>query len=54
MSKAFTKETGAEDDLPEKPQALPAGVKNYMTPEGFRRMQDELRRDSRARRRRRI
>lgn len=44
MSKAFTKETEAQDDLPEEPQALPAGVKNYMTPEGFRRMQDELRR----------
>ncbi|HUB97882.1 MAG TPA: transcription elongation factor GreB [Stellaceae bacterium] len=43
MSKAFTKET---DEGPEssgdEPAALPAGVKNYMTPDGFRRMQEEL------------
>jgi transcription elongation factor GreB len=43
MSKAFTKET---DDAPEAagddPAPLPAGVKNYMTPAGFRRMQEEL------------
>ena len=42
MSKAFTKETDdgfeADDDLP----APPAGVKNYVTPEGLRRMQDEF------------
>jgi|BarGraIncu00222A_1022003.scaffolds.fasta_scaffold28144_2 transcription elongation factor GreB len=42
MSKAFTKETDddvePDDDLP----ALPAGVKNYITPEGLRRMQDEF------------
>ncbi|HXQ52704.1 MAG TPA: transcription elongation factor GreB [Stellaceae bacterium] len=43
MSKAFTKESdesseGAGDDGP----ALPAGIKNYMTPSGFRAMQDEL------------
>ena len=45
MSKAFTKETEPEDDPPEElPPALPEGVKNYVTPEGFRRMQDELRR----------
>ena len=45
MSKAFVKETDAEPaDLPEdEAPALPAGVKNYMTPEGHRRMQDELR-----------
>jgi transcription elongation factor GreB len=44
MSKAFTKEDdAAEDDLPDEPQvALPAGTKNYITPAGFRRMQDEL------------
>ena len=44
MSKAFVKET---DDAPEpvaEAPAIPAGVKNYMTPEGHRRMQDELRR----------
>ena len=46
MSKAFTREsdTEAEDDaLPEEPQALPAGTKNYMTPAGFDRLQEELR-----------
>jgi len=45
MSKAFTKEDSAvADDLPDEPAvALPAGAKNYITPAGFRRMQDELR-----------
>ncbi len=44
MSKAFTKEDAeVEDDLPDEPAvALPAGTKNYITPTGFRRMQDEL------------
>ncbi len=45
MSKAFVKET--DDDaaeLPDDVPAIPAGVKNYMTPEGHRRMQQELRR----------
>jgi transcription elongation factor GreB len=45
MSKAFVKET--DQDEPEEVDAgpaIPAGVKNYMTPEGHRRMQDELRR----------
>jgi transcription elongation factor GreB len=44
MSKAFTKEdTEAEEDLPDEPVvALPAGTKNYITPAGFRRLQDEL------------
>jgi transcription elongation factor GreB len=43
MSKAFVKETDDAADLPDGPPAIPAGVKNYMTPEGHRRMQDELR-----------
>src|SRR4030081_3857073 len=43
MSKAFVKETDDEADLPDELLAVPAGVKNYMTPEGHRRMQDELR-----------
>ena len=43
MSKAFVRETGDEADLPDEPPGIPAGVKNYMTPEGHRRMQDELR-----------
>jgi transcription elongation factor GreB len=43
MSKAFTKETDADDELPEDDSpALPAGTKNYMTPEGFQRLRDEL------------
>jgi transcription elongation factor GreB len=50
MSKAFTKETEAEDDLPDEPDLLPAGVKNYVTPRGFQRLQDELRRLARIER----
>jgi len=44
MSKAFTKEDiDIDDDLPdEAPVALPAGTKNYITPDGFRRLQEEL------------
>jgi transcription elongation factor GreB len=44
MSKAFTKETdsAADDDAPETGAPLPAGTKNYMTPQGFAAMQDEL------------
>jgi len=42
VSKAFTKETDAEDELPEEAEALPAGQKNYMTPLGQRRLSDEL------------
>jgi transcription elongation factor GreB len=45
MSKAFTRETDAEEDddaaagvLP----ALPSGTKNYMTPAGYARLRDEL------------
>jgi transcription elongation factor GreB len=46
MSKAFTKETddAVEDDLPEEAAALPAGVRNYMTPQGFERLREELQR----------
>ncbi|RZL10526.1 MAG: transcription elongation factor GreB [Rubrivivax sp.] len=44
MSKAFTKETDAatedDDDLSLPP--LPAGSKNYMTPQGHQRLRDEL------------
>src|SRR3954470_14108673 len=45
MSKAFVKETDddGELDLADEPRAILPGVKNYMTPEGHRRMQDELR-----------
>jgi len=43
MSKAFVKETEDETDLPDEAPAIPAGVKNYMTPHGHRQLQDELR-----------
>ncbi|HJQ56647.1 MAG TPA: transcription elongation factor GreB [Vineibacter sp.] len=43
MSKAFTKETDAVDDeLPDDAPALPAGVKNYITPQGFARLRAEM------------
>jgi transcription elongation factor GreB len=42
MSKAFTKETETEADFEDEIPALPAGVKNYITPEGFQRLQDEF------------
>ena len=44
MSKAFTKESDGDDDddLPEDTGGLPVTAKNYMTPEGFGRMRDEL------------
>lgn len=43
MNKAFVKESDHddEDDLPEA-QPLPAGTRNYMTPEGYHRLRDEL------------
>ena len=44
MSKAFTKEDAeADDSLPDDAPALPAGIKNYITPAGFHRLQEELR-----------
>ena len=46
MSKAFTKETDGDDDgsddAPEGGAPLPSGTKNYMTPQGFAAMRDEL------------
>ncbi len=44
MSKAFTKETDAsqEDDEDLSLPPLPAGSKNYMTPQGHQRLRDEL------------
>ena len=42
MSKAFVKEPDSEADLPYEPPALPAGIKNYMTPQGHRQIRDEL------------
>lgn len=46
MSKAFTKETNAADDgfvALEMAETLPQGMKNYITPEGLQRLQEELR-----------
>ena len=44
MSKAFTKESDGEDedDLPEDVSGLPISAKNYMTPQGFARLREEL------------
>jgi hypothetical protein len=42
MSKAFVKESDSEADLPYELPAIPPGIKNYMTPQGHRHMQDEL------------
>ncbi len=44
MSKAFTRENDAapEEDEDEGVNALPAGVKNYMTPAGYARMKAEF------------
>ncbi len=51
MSKAFTKETDpADDEAPESGPALPAGVKNYITPDGFARLREELRQLTRVER----
>ena len=45
MSKAFTKETDMENDNDaDEADTLPASLKNYMTPIGFKALQDELRR----------
>lgn len=41
MNKAFTKETEAEDDEPAL-APLPAGGKNYITPQGYERLRSEL------------
>lgn len=42
MSKAFTTESDTEAEAPEIASALPEGAKNYITPAGFRRLQEEL------------
>ena len=42
MSKAFVKEPDSDADLLYEPPAIPAGIKNYMTPQGHRQMQDQL------------
>ncbi|MDP3251076.1 MAG: transcription elongation factor GreB [Hydrogenophaga sp.] len=42
MSKAFTKETDADDDEDLSLPPLPAGGKNYITPGGYGRLKAEL------------
>jgi transcription elongation factor GreB len=45
MNKAFTRETDASDDDDDEGGAtpvLPAGTKNYITPQGYRRLREEL------------
>ena len=42
MNKAFTKEDSAEDDELEEVERLPAGQKNYMTPNGLEALKSEF------------
>ena len=42
MSKAFTKESDADDDDELQLPALPSGGKNYITPQGYATLRDEL------------
>jgi transcription elongation factor GreB len=42
MSKAFTKETETDADVEDEIPALPAGVKNYITPDGLRRLEADF------------
>jgi transcription elongation factor GreB len=44
MNKAFVKESSddEDDDSPGGGAAIPAGTKNYITPEGHQRLKDEL------------
>jgi transcription elongation factor GreB len=42
MSKAFTKETDGDDDDDIALPQIPAGSKNYVTPEGYKRLREEL------------
>lgn len=45
MNKAFVKESDSDDDddaLDQPATTLPAGTKNYLTPEGYARLRDEL------------
>lgn len=41
MSKAFIREDDSDDEQ-EPSSRLPAGVKNYITPQGYRKLKDEL------------
>ena len=41
MSKAFTRENDADDEALEPALQLPVGVKNYITPNGYRKLNEE-------------
>jgi transcription elongation factor GreB len=42
MSKAFTRESDYDDEDLEPAEQLPVGAKNYITPSGYRKLQEEL------------
>lgn len=42
MSKAFVKESGDDEDSDDALPPIPAGAKNYITPQGYQRIKDEL------------
>ena len=42
MNKAFVKEVDDDDDEPGALPAIPAGSKNYIRPQGYQRIKDEL------------
>lgn len=42
MSKAFTRESTSDEDDDDVMPALPAGGKNYITPQGYARLRSEL------------
>jgi transcription elongation factor GreB len=42
MSKAFTRENDSADKELELSSQLPAGLKNYITPNGYRKLREEL------------
>ena len=48
MSKAFTRESDNDDEAADDVPALPSGVTNYVTREGFQAMQDEFNRLARV------
>ena len=41
MSKAFTRENDQDEDEDVGAPPIPAGLKNYITPAGFKRLKDE-------------
>lgn len=42
MNKAFVKESDDDEDLEGALPAIPPGAKNYITPQGYQRIKDEL------------